>query len=156
MGGEPLFMQLAKGAYLYDADNNAYIAYINPWDPMILGHGHDEVVANKELESFNYISSHDLQEPLRKIQIYASRLIADESQNLSDKGKEYVIRMQGASSRMQALIADLLAYSRTTTSEQKFKTNGLGTIIESVKKDLAKTIAEKKQSLKQMKCAMHI
>jgi signal transduction histidine kinase len=104
------------------------------------------IIANKELESFNYISSHDLQEPLRKIQTFASRLIADESQNLSSKGKEYALRMQDAASRMQALITDLLAYSRTNT-EQKFETASLGTIIEAVKKDLEETIAEKKATI---------
>jgi glutamate-1-semialdehyde 2,1-aminomutase len=44
VGGTPLFMKKAKGAYLYDADNNTYIDYINSWGPMILGHGHPEVV----------------------------------------------------------------------------------------------------------------
>lgn len=44
VGGEPVFMQKAQGAYLYDADNNAYIDYINSWGPMILGHGHPQVV----------------------------------------------------------------------------------------------------------------
>ena len=96
------------------------------------------------MESFTYISSHDLQEPLRKIQIFATRLIADESKNLSDKGKEYVLRMQYAANRMQVLITDLLAYSRTTTSERKFEKSDLNAIIESVKKDFAETIAEKK------------
>ena len=105
-------------------------------------------IANKELESFTYISSHDLQEPLRKIQIFATRLIADESKNLSDKGKKYVLRMQDAANRMQVLITDLLAYSRTTTSERKFETTDLNTIIESVKKDFAETIAEKKAIIK--------
>lgn len=44
VGGEPLFMQSAKGAYLHDADGNRYIDYINSWGPMILGHCHPEVV----------------------------------------------------------------------------------------------------------------
>lgn len=44
VGGEPVFMQKAQGAYLYDADNNVYIDYINSWGPMILGHGHPHVV----------------------------------------------------------------------------------------------------------------
>ena len=105
-------------------------------------------IANKELESFTYISSHDLQEPLRKIQIFATRLIADESKNLSDKGKEYILRMQDAANRMQVLITDLLAYSRTTTSERKFEKSDLNAIIESVKKDFAETIAEKKAIIK--------
>lgn len=102
------------------------------------------VIVNKELESFNYISSHDLQEPLRKIQTFASRLIGDESQNLSVRGKDYAQRMQDAANRMQALIADLLAYSRTTSAERKFETTDLNIIIESVKKDFAEIIDEKK------------
>ena len=102
------------------------------------------VIANKELESFNYISSHDLQEPLRKIQVFASRLIADESQNLSTRGIDHIFRMQEAANRMQALIADLLAYSRTTSSERKFEITDLNTVIESVKKDFADAIDVKK------------
>src|SRR5690349_23574798 len=44
VGGTPIFMQKAKGAYLYDVDGNRYIDYINSWGPMILGHAHDSVV----------------------------------------------------------------------------------------------------------------
>jgi signal transduction histidine kinase len=115
------------------------------------------VNVNKELESFNYISSHDLQEPLRKIRTFASRLIADESQNLSYKGKDYVLRMEDAASRMQALIVDLLAYSRTTSTERKFETANLNTIMESVKKDLADIIAEKNAIIEvEEMCDAHI
>lgn len=44
VGGEPIFMQKAQGAYLYDANGNRYIDYINSWGPMILGHCHPQVV----------------------------------------------------------------------------------------------------------------
>ena len=44
VGGTPLFMKKAKGAYLYDADGNQYIDYINSWGPMILGHAYEPVV----------------------------------------------------------------------------------------------------------------
>src|SRR5205809_3734875 len=44
VGGTPIFMQRAKGAYLFDADGNRYIDFINSWGPMILGHAHDSVV----------------------------------------------------------------------------------------------------------------
>jgi signal transduction histidine kinase len=80
---------------------------------------------------------------LRKIQTFATRLIADESQNLSDKGRGYVLRMQDAANRMQSLITDLLAYSRTTTSERKFETTNLNIIIEAVKNDFKEDIAAK-------------
>ena len=105
------------------------------------------VIANKELESFNYISSHDLQEPLRKIQVFASRLIADESQNLSTKGIHYIFRMQDAANRMQTLIADLLAYSRSISSERKFEITDLNTIIESVKKEFADALDAKNATI---------
>ena len=101
------------------------------------------IIANKELESFTYISSHDLQEPLRKIQTFSTRLFADESPNLSDKGKEYVLRIQDAANRMQSLITDLLAYSRTTTSEKKFEATDLTLMIEEVKNDFKEAIALK-------------
>jgi signal transduction histidine kinase len=98
---------------------------------------------NKELESFTYISSHDLQEPLRKIQTFANRILTTESNNLSDKGKEYFLRIQDGANRMQTLIADLLAYSRTSTSERKFEYIDLNNILEEVKEDFEEDIAEK-------------
>jgi glutamate-1-semialdehyde 2,1-aminomutase len=45
VGGHPLFIKSAKGAYLYDVDGNAYVDMINSWGPMILGHAHEEAVA---------------------------------------------------------------------------------------------------------------
>lgn len=68
---------------------------------------------NKELESFTYISSHDLQEPLRKIQTFISRIDL-ESDNISETDKMYLLRTQDAAKRMQTLIQDLLAYSRVS------------------------------------------
>ncbi len=44
VGGSPIFIESAKGAYLYDADGNRYIDYIASWGPMILGHAHEEVI----------------------------------------------------------------------------------------------------------------
>jgi glutamate-1-semialdehyde 2,1-aminomutase len=44
VGGTPVFIQKAKGAYLYDADGNKYIDYINSWGPMILGHAYEPLV----------------------------------------------------------------------------------------------------------------
>ena len=74
---------------------------------------------NKELQSFVYISSHDLQEPLRKIQTFSTRIADKEVDNLSDYGKDYFNRIQNAANRMQMLIEDLLAYSRTGTKDNK-------------------------------------
>lgn len=101
---------------------------------------------NQELASFAYVSSHDLQEPLRKIQTFASRIIETEK-SLSDKGKDYFGRMQNAAFRMQTLIEDLLAYSRTNTSEKKFERVDLNNLLSEVKSDLKERIEEKRAKI---------
>ncbi|MDR7211624.1 PAS domain S-box protein [Flavobacterium piscis] len=98
---------------------------------------------NKELQSFTYISSHDLQEPLRKIQTFASQIIERESQNLSDIGKDKFQRIQNAAHRMQALINDLLSYSRTNVQERVFEKTDLADIINLVKEDLKEELIQK-------------
>ncbi len=98
---------------------------------------------NKELEAFNYISSHDLQEPLRKIQFFSSIIIDKELHLLSDKGKNYLLRIGKSADRMSMLIKDLLAYSRTTTTEKTFEKVPLNKLIEDIKYDLQEEIVEK-------------
>lgn len=97
---------------------------------------------NKELESFAYISSHDLQEPLRKIQTFVTYLNEKEKDSLSAKAKEVFIRMQSAAKRMQTLIDDLLAYSRSNANaaHQKIETVDLNIILEEVREDLKEEI----------------
>ena len=102
------------------------------------------ILANNELEAFTYISSHHLQEPLRKIQVFADRISTDEHQNLTDKGKYYFERIEVAAFHMQALINDLLTYSRTSVTEKKFENVNLNTIIDKVLEDLKKEIITKK------------
>jgi PAS domain S-box-containing protein len=98
---------------------------------------------NKELESFAYISSHDLQEPLRKIQTFSSSILEKEYDHLSENGKDRFRRMQNAAERMQNLIDDLLTYSRTNTSGRQFEMMYLEKIIEDVKDDLKEDLKEK-------------
>lgn len=99
---------------------------------------------NEELSSFAYISSHDLQEPLRKIQTFSDRILEIEYDNLSEKGKDYFQRMQHGASRMQQLIKDILAYSRTTTSEKKLEHTDLNELLGQAKVELEVLILEKK------------
>lgn len=105
------------------------------------------VLMNKELEAFAYVSSHDLQEPLRKIQTFADRILEKEEQNLSDKGKTYFSIIHESAHRMKELIEDLLAFSRLTTSEKEYVTTDLNTVIEKVTADLQVTIKEKNAAI---------
>jgi light-regulated signal transduction histidine kinase (bacteriophytochrome) len=105
------------------------------------------IIANKELLAFTYISSHDLQEPLRKIQTFVSVILENENKNLSEKGKYYFQRMQLAAGRMQQLIDDLLAFSRISTTELRFEETDLNKIIDEVKTELKETIQEKKATI---------
>lgn len=102
---------------------------------------------NDELESFAYVSSHDLQEPLRKIQTFASRILETETANLSEKGKDYFNRMQNASARMKRLIEDLLAFSRLSIDDRKFESTDLNKLVNEVKIELRETIEEKNATI---------
>ncbi|KAF2509426.1 PAS domain S-box protein [Flavobacterium zhairuonense] len=106
---------------------------------------------NQELQSFAYISSHDLQEPLRKIQTFATQIMEKESENLSDYGKDKFKRMQNAAQRMQTLINDLLSYSRTNVQERIFEKVDLGKIIAEVKEDLKEEIEQKNAKIENLK-----
>ena len=101
---------------------------------------------NEELASFAYIASHDLQEPLRKIQTFATRILEKEYDNISESGKDHFNRMQIAARRMQLLIEDLLTYSRTNTIERKFENTNLNKIVEEVKADLKEEIMQQKHA----------
>ncbi|PKD42501.1 CheR family methyltransferase [Rhodohalobacter barkolensis] len=105
------------------------------------------VEMNKELEAFTYVSSHDLQEPLRKIQTFAGLVLEKENQNLSNKGKTYFNVMQGAANRMQKLIDDLLVFSRLNTSERVFESVDLQTIVEEVVANFSDVIKEKEANI---------
>jgi light-regulated signal transduction histidine kinase (bacteriophytochrome) len=102
---------------------------------------------NNELQAFAYIASHDLQGPLRQIQMFISRLLEKEIHNLSENGKEYLNRVQDSAQRMQALIQDLIAYSNTNITERKFENTDLNQIIDEVKYDLKEELIDKQATL---------
>lgn len=104
----------------------------------------DELIrTNMELAQFAYVASHDLQEPLRKIQTFASRIEETEVQNLSPRGKEYFQRMQASSIRMQQLITDLLAFSRANSVEKHYELADLNVVFGNIKEQLNELITQK-------------
>ncbi|WP_130733578.1 PAS domain-containing protein [Flavobacterium sp. J27] len=98
----------------------------------------------KELSEFNHVASHDLQEPLRKIQTFISRITDKEKENLTDFGKDYLIRIEKASNRMRILINDLLQYSRTNRGDNVFSQVDLNEVLANSMLELSQNIEEKK------------
>jgi signal transduction histidine kinase len=92
--------------------------------------------SNRELQDFASVASHDLQEPLRKIQAFGDRLRTKFAAPLGDAGRDYVDRMHAAAGRMQTLINDLLSFSRVTTKAQPFIPVDLGAVAREVLSDL--------------------
>ncbi|WP_278021979.1 PAS domain-containing sensor histidine kinase [Flavobacterium ginsengisoli] len=103
----------------------------------------DLVNMNIELQSFAYISSHDLQEPLRKIQTFASRLTDLDEQNMSASAKTYLSRIEFSAKKMQNLIQDLLTYSRANSADRVFTLVKIDEIAEEVISDFSDRIEEK-------------
>ena len=104
-------------------------------------------ILNKELQSFSYVASHDLQEPLRKIRTLTNRLI-DSEPALSEKGRDYFNRMQSAAERMQILIEDLLAFSSLhDITGRKFVETDMTQIMDEVKHELSEIIESKQAKI---------
>lgn len=98
--------------------------------------------SNRELQDFAYVASHDLQEPLRKVAVFADRLKAKYAEGLGTEGLDYLGRMQNAALRMQALINDLLSFSRVTSKSQPFEAVDLNKVAREVVGDLETRIEQ--------------
>lgn len=99
---------------------------------------------NQELASFAYVSSHDLQEPLRKIRTFTERIKARDYERLSETGKDFFSRIDKAAERMQHLINDLLDFSRVDTRAGVPEETDMNALLAEVLNDLRDDIDAKK------------
>ena len=99
--------------------------------------------ANDELANMNWISTHDLKEPLRKIQIYASVILENETTDIPENVKKTIIRMQASASKMQDLINDLHSYTKIMDKEDRLVNVDLNSVLNEIKIDLIESLEEK-------------
>ncbi|MEX1239862.1 MAG: CheR family methyltransferase [Cyclobacteriaceae bacterium] len=106
------------------------------------------VNANRQLEQFVFISSHDLQEPLRKIQTFSNFLADDNGTNLSVLSKKYLDKINTSATRMSTLLNELYSFSMLKDDPSQFVRTDLNDILKKVVRDLETTIATKKCRIK--------
>jgi hypothetical protein len=104
--------------------------------------------SNKELLAFNHIASHDLQEPLRKVQTFISRIRENDFETLPEKLKDYILGIERASVRMGMFIEDLLMYSRSNNVDKVFELTDLNVLLENSIQQFSQQIEEKKAVVK--------
>ena len=98
--------------------------------------------SNRDLQDFAHVASHDLQEPLRKIQAFGDRLESKAGDRLTPDSLENLQRMQKASQQMQLLINDLLQYSRVSSASHSPVSTGLSSLVDSVRTNHGKILDE--------------
>lgn len=103
--------------------------------------------SNKELEQFAYVSSHDLQEPLRMVTLYSQLLERRYKDKLDDDANDFIEYIVEGAQRMKLLIDDLLIYSRVTSQAKEFEDIDLETLLKTVVSNLYITIEENNANL---------
>lgn len=104
--------------------------------------------SNLELEEFAFIASHDLQEPLRKIEMFGNELNKYHRDDLSEEGLDYLFRIKSAAGRMRDMVNDLLSLSRISRNKEPFVEISLNQLIDEVLNDFEASIRDKKALIK--------
>ena len=100
--------------------------------------------ANKDLDRFAFMASHDLQEPLRKILTFSERLSTKYSDHLDDDGKKFIKRIQFATERLQNLIHDIMQFAKISLEKTNFQKSDLNRLVEEVVEEMEAVIEAKK------------
>jgi signal transduction histidine kinase len=102
--------------------------------------------ANKDLERFAFMASHDLQEPLRKIRMFSDMLYTKHKDVLQEDVK-MITRINTAADRMRALIVDILAFSKVSTEKSEFVTSDVNVLLKELLADMEDEVREKKATI---------
>ncbi len=133
---------LAGYAYFADDEMAPYVGFILDLTPQkraedaVREYAAQLERSNRELQDFAFVASHDLQEPLRKIQAFGERVRERMADRLDENTRDYMERMLNAAVRMRAMINDLLSLSRVTTQGQPFQRVALNEVAQEVLSDL--------------------
>lgn len=100
--------------------------------------------ANKDLDRFAFMASHDLQEPLRKIRMFSDRLFLKYKEVLDEDGRININRIQKAAERMQALITDILTFSKISVDKPEFVESDLNVLVGEILGEMDEDLKEKK------------
>jgi light-regulated signal transduction histidine kinase (bacteriophytochrome) len=103
--------------------------------------------ANAELENLNWIGSHDLNEPLRKIQLFASRILDEDHSGNYAMIMNSVRKMSESANRMQLLISDILSYSRISHFEESFSAVSMNELVKSMVEELSFELIDKQATV---------
>lgn len=103
--------------------------------------------ANRDLDRFAFMASHDLQEPLRKIRTFSDLLFVKYNEQLDTAAISYITRIQSAAVRMQTLISDILAFSRINNEKDTFINYNLNLIMQEVLDELERTVQDKQAKI---------
>lgn len=104
--------------------------------------------ANKELDRFAFMASHDLQEPLRKIRTFSDLLYLRYNEKLDDNGKMHINRIKTAAERMQLLIQDILTFSKMSLDKIVYVNSDLNIIINEVLSDFQETAQKEEATIR--------
>ncbi len=133
---------LAASNFAYALQKQAHLLHLTNEESRYKKLTEKLLKTNSELENMNWISTHDLKEPLRKIQIFASMILDDEANGLSETISKSISRMSQSANRMQTLLNDIMSYSQLSNKEEAFTEINLNSVLEELKLELKDEISE--------------